>query len=677
MGIINVLDIHVANLIAAGEVVDRPASAVKELVENSIDAGATKITVEIKKGGIAFIRVCDNGKGMSREDVPVCIKRHATSKISNQWDLGKIMTLGFRGEALAAISSVSKVRIMTKRHEDKTGTLMVCNPGEEVVIAETGCPDGTTVIVEELFANVPARRKFLKKDMTEGMAISNMVEKLALSRPDISFKFIYDDTVKFCTAGDNKLINVIYALYGREFTKKMTQVEWMTEGVRVYGFVGNPDNVKNNRNHQIIFVNDRYVRNKTISAALEQAFDSYIPEGKFPCCVLKIEVHPAFVDANVHPTKAEVKFSDERQIFEAVYSTIRGLVEKNLARPEMKTGVSEDIDIDYSLNTKKQAGFNIINSFVPVSEKAEREVPEKLTFDAEPAVFEKPFVPNDDIIPEAKKTVNPFDRVIEPEYKIDVPFTFNNDSFKFNESVVVKKEEQPIEKTVPSPDTVFDTNYGGREESPSGKFIYNSEPEREEQPKLPFYRILGEAFYSYIFVEMTDKVLVIDKHAAHERIIFEELKMNMKKKKNVLQFLLVPIKVQLDSIEKAVVSEYCDEISAIGYEIRWEENGDVMLYAVPMGLEVDTAVDLFMSVASRIGQGTGVAELSRDIVFEKALYQASCKAAIKAGRPDALEDTEAFIKKFLSLPDIKYCPHGRPVAFEIQRDNLEKQFKRK
>ena len=219
MGIINVLDIHVANLIAAGEVVDRPASAVKELVENSIDAGATKITVEIKKGGISFIRVCDNGKGMSKEDVPVCIQRHATSKIKDKWDLGKIMTLGFRGEALAAISSVSKIRIMTKRKEDKTGTLMMCEPGEEVVVAETGCPEGTTVIVEELFANVPARRKFLKKDMTEGMAISNVVEKLALSRPDIAFKFISDDSVKFATAGDGKLSNAIYALYGRDFIK--------------------------------------------------------------------------------------------------------------------------------------------------------------------------------------------------------------------------------------------------------------------------------------------------------------------------------------------------------------------------------------------------------------------------------------------------------------------------
>jgi len=676
MGIINVLDIHVANLIAAGEVVDRPASAVKELVENSIDAGATKITVEIKKGGISFIRVCDNGKGMSREDVPVCIKRHATSKINNQWDLGKITTLGFRGEALATISSVAKVRIMTKRHEDKTGTLMVCNPGEEVVIAETGCPDGTTVIVEELFANVPARRKFLKKDMTEGMAISNMVEKLALSRPDISFKFIYDDTVKFCTAGDNKLINVIYALYGREFTKKMTQVDWMTEGVKVYGFIGNPDNIKNNRNHQIVFVNDRYVRNKTVSAALEQAFDSYIPEGKFPCCVLKIEVHPAFVDANVHPTKAEVKFSDERQIFEAVYSTVRGAVEKNLARPEMTTGATGEIDLEYTVNSKKQAGYNIINAFVPVEERTEKTTVEKLSFDNEMKLdrsFPDFTSPKTE---ESTPTHVSLDRTADFEYKISVPF-LERTVYDTADNVVETKASETANIKKLSPDTSFDANYSGREESPSGKFIYNDNIEEKTENSLPFYRILGEAFYSYIFVEMADKVLVIDKHAAHERIIFEELKMNMKKKKNVLQFLLVPIKVQLDSVEKATVNEYCDEISAIGYEIRWEENGDVMLYAVPMGLDVDTAVDLFMSVASRIGQGTGVADLSKDIVFEKALYQASCKAAIKAGRPDAPEDTEAFIKKLLALPDIKYCPHGRPVAFEIKRDSLEKQFKRK
>ncbi len=675
MGIINVLDIHVANLIAAGEVVDRPASAVKELVENSIDAGASKITVEIKKGGISFIRICDNGKGMSKEDVPVCIQRHATSKISNQWDLGKIMTLGFRGEALAAIASVSKVRIMTKRKEDRVGTLMVSEPGEEVVIAETGCPDGTTVIVEELFANVPARRKFLKKDVTEGMAISSMVEKLALSRPDIAFKFIYDDNVKFSTAGDGKLINVIYALYGREFAKKMTRIDWLTDGVKVYGYVGNPDNIKNNRNSQIIFVNDRFIRSKTVSAALEQAFDSYIPEGKFPCCVLKIEVHPAFVDANVHPTKAEVKFSDDRQVFDAVYATVRGALEKTVARPTIYDKSDEDLFID-TVSTKKQEGLNIINSFVPIEERAERVQPEKLSFTDEMNI--KVDFSAFDAIYGNSKPLNV--EVAEPE--ICVPKISNEPT-----EVVAQKEVAAMQTSIPvqnneseeltqklSPDTELDENYIGREESPGGKYVYGADNENEV---LPFYRVIGEAFYSYIFVELADKILIIDKHAAHERIIFEELKRNMKKKKDVLQFLLVPLKIELDSVEKATVSEYFDEISAIGFEISWENGGDCMLYAVPMGLSADDAVDLFTSVCTKLNEGMGSAELSKEIVFEKALYQASCKAAIKAGRPDAPEDTEAFVKKLISLPDIKYCPHGRPVAFELTKDSLEKQFKRK
>lgn len=677
MGIINVLDIQVANMIAAGEVVDRPASAVKELVENAIDAGSTKITVEIKKGGISFIRVCDNGKGMSREDVPVCIQRHATSKISNQWDLGKITTLGFRGEALAAISSVSSVRIMTKRREDKIGTLMVCKPGEEVVLAETGCPDGTTVIVEELFANVPARRKFLKKDMTEGMAISNMVEKLALSRPDISFKFIYDDAVRFVTAGDNKLINVIYALYGRDFARKMTKVDWLTEGVKVYGYIGNPDNTKNNRNSQMVFVNDRYIRNKTVSAAIEQAFDSYIPEGKFPCCVLKIDVHPAFVDANVHPTKAEVKFSDDRQVFDAVYSTVRATLEKSVKRPEI-VSEKDDFDLEENIVNKRREGMDVINSFVPVEERSEKFVPEKLTFTTEMDKTESNFanfelfappVKHKEKVQEQKKEEN------DDNFVISLPFTEN-----IADRQPEKKENESEENTLKiSPDNALDDNYGGRVESPSGKYVYNSSSAEEYaiEEQTPFYKIIGEAFYSYIFVEMTDKVLIIDKHAAHERMIFEELKRNMKKKKDVLQFLIVPEKITLDSVEKATVSEYCDEISAIGFEIRTEENGDVMLYAVPMGLGLDEAIDLFMSVCTRLATGTGSAALSKDIVFEKALYQASCKAAIKAGRPDAYEDTQAFVKKLMALPDIKYCPHGRPVAFEISKDSIEKQFKRK
>ncbi len=677
MGEINVLDIQVANLIAAGEVVDRPASAVKELIENAMDAGANKITVEIKKGGISFIRVCDNGKGMSREDVPVSIRRHATSKIQTQWDLGSITTLGFRGEALAAISSVSKIRIMTKRKEDKIGTLMECLPGGEVILNDAGCPNGTTVIVEELFANVPARRKFLKKDATEGMAISNVVEKLALSRPDISFYFISDDVLKFSTPGDGKLSNAIYALYGREYTKKMTEVEWLTDGVEIKGYIGNPDNTKANRNHQIFFVNDRFVKNKTMSAALEQAYDSYIPETKFPCCVLRIYVHPAFVDANVHPTKAEVKFSDDKQIFSAIYATVRGVLERKLSRPEMLSTTD--------LSEKEKEGRDIINSFSPIKDFEDRkndQKPERISFtnemDIKPTfdVFTKS--ENENKNNADKSEIKKPDIVFDLDENIDGILNEKTNTSEekhsflrdLNDNTNIEKDKGRM-----IPDTSFDNDYAGRETSPTGKYSYEKE---EIIPQIPFYKIIGEVFYSYVFVELADRVLVVDKHAAHERIIFENLKKNMKRSKNVLQFLLVPIKVTLSSEELGIVEEYKDEISAIGFEFdKNEDNLSVDFFAIPTGLDAEGATNLFMSVITRLMDGTGSAELSKEIMFEKALYQASCKAAVKAGIPDAPEDTRVLIEKLLVLPDIKYCPHGRPVAFEITKDNLEKQFKRK
>ena len=703
MGEINVLDIQVANLIAAGEVVDRPASAVKELIENAMDAGSTKITVEIKKGGISFIRVCDNGKGMSREDVPVSIRRHATSKIQTQWDLGSITTLGFRGEALAAISSVSRIRIMTKRREDKIGTLMSCEPGGEVVLNDVGCPDGTTVIVEELFANVPARRKFLKKDTTEGMAIANVVEKLALSRPDIAFSFISDDVQKFSTPGDGKLSNAIYALYGRDYTKKMTEVEWLTEGVEIKGYIGNPDNTKANRNHQIFFVNDRFVRNKTMSAALEQAYDSYIPETKFPCCVLRIYVHPAFVDANVHPTKAEVKFSDEKQIFGAIYATVRGTLERKLDRPEYLSNIASTSVMNDTVTDMKKEGRDIINAFAPIKDSEEEKKkprPENIAFTNE--MEKRPafdLFSRDGSFSYGSTTDVPINnntadsvQLKKPDVIFELDESFDDFGIKSDNKPIehnTKNQESDIFMPVESdtkigednngqkviPDTSFDSGYSGRESSPSGKYTYENE---SEQTELPFYRIVGEVFYSYVFVELRDRVLVVDKHAAHERIIFEELKRNMKKAKNVLQFLLVPIKITLSSEERGVTDEYKDEISAIGFEFDGsEKSGEVNIYAIPTGLDVDGAIELFTSVISRLLEGTGLAELSKEIMFEKALYQASCKAAVKAGRADADEDIKALIEKLLVLPDIKYCPHGRPVAFEITKDNLEKQFKRK
>ena len=358
MGIINILDPQVANLIAAGEVVDRPASVIKELLENAIDAGATAVTVEIKRGGITFMRVSDNGCGMSRDDVPVCIKRHATSKIRTEGDLDSIITLGFRGEALAAIGSVSTLRIMTKTKDSEMGTVLTCVGGEIREIIESGCPNGTTIIVEELFANIPARRKFLKKDTSEALACAAVVEKIALSRPDLSIKFISDGQLRFSTEGDGNLKNCVYAVLGRDFAKKLVEVHGMTGGIEVLGYIGTPENVRANRNYQNFFINGRYVKSRTAMAAIEQAFNSYIPSEKFPVCVLELRIHPALVDVNVHPAKLEVKFSNEQAVFDSVYSAVRTALEDKLPRPEL------------SLKTKEEARreARIVSGFVPLKE---------------------------------------------------------------------------------------------------------------------------------------------------------------------------------------------------------------------------------------------------------------------------------------------------------------------
>ena len=334
MGNIQVLSFEVANLIAAGEVVDRPASAIKEMMENSIDAGAKNVTVEIQNGGVTFMRVTDDGCGMSAEDLPMAIRRHATSKIRNAEDLDGILTLGFRGEALAAISSVSDMRIMSKRREDDMGAMLEIKGGQMVGISERGCRDGTTIIVENLFSNVPARRKFLKRDATESMAVSANVERVALSHPETSVRLIVDGVTKLETAGDGQLKSAIWAVFGKDFASRLLPLDSEHEGIRITGFIGRSDNVKANRNGQNFFINNRFVRSRTAQAALEQAFTSYIPPEKYPCCVMNIHLNPARVDVNVHPAKLEVTFSTEKPVFEAVYYAVRQALEQNITRPE-------------------------------------------------------------------------------------------------------------------------------------------------------------------------------------------------------------------------------------------------------------------------------------------------------------------------------------------------------
>lgn len=703
MGKINVLSFAVANLIAAGEVVDRPSSVIKELLENAIDAGATAITVEIQNGGVTYMRVADNGCGMEPDDLPIAIRRHATSKIKNAEDLEKILTLGFRGEALAAIASVSDMRIISKTADAQTGAMLEARSGNIIKVSERAATKGTTVIVENLFSNVPARRKFLKKDVTEAMSVSAVVEKIALSKPDISFKLIIDGNVKLETVGDGNVKNAIYSVFGREFASKLIRTELEVDGIGVTGYVGRSDNVRSNRNYQNFFINGRYVKSRTAGAALEQAYTSYIAPDKFPCCVLFLNINPATVDVNVHPAKLEVKFSNEKPVFEAVYYAVRNALEANSARPDVSLGTGS------GKNGWTQK--NVSEAVLPIEDRRgqslkARQVESRLfTKPSEPASKPEP-VPSTvkaktayPLFELSDKKVNAFANLTAEEYvreyvkengyfsKASVNGEKNTDSRneaagnnrnafeKKPEDVIDNgvefKEKEEKEELTKEPDEAKTAFAKPEQNAPAKEFI----PEQDDKADTLSYRIIGEAFNAYVIVERGDKMLIIDKHAAHERIIFEELKAGMKNSLPMSQMLMLPIEIMMTTEEIETLELYRAEIESVGFEFTTGRYS-VSVNAVPYGISSTAVSDMLVVMAERIKSGTGTAGLTRDIVFEKALYQASCKAAIKAGREYAPEHIKWIVDKLMALPDITVCPHGRPVAMELSKKNLDRQFER-
>ncbi len=658
MGRINVLSFAVANLIAAGEVVDRPSSVIKELLENAIDSGADRISVEIQNGGVTYMRVSDNGCGMSPEDLPISIRRHATSKIREAKDLEGILTLGFRGEALAAIASVSDLRIISKTKDSQVGAMLEAHGGEIVGVTERACSDGTSVIVENLFANVPARRKFLKKDVTESMAVSALVEKIALSKPEISFRLIIDGTMRLETVGDGNLKNTVYSIFGRDFASKLIEAELSLDGIRVHGFVGRSDNVRANRNYQNFFINGRYVKSKTAGAALEQAYRSYIPPEKFPCCVLFLEINPATVDVNVHPAKLEVKFSNERPVFEAIYYAVRNALENNQARPEMVLKPAT-----------RSAGITarLSDSEIPIAEGKEESV-KKRQLTQTLYTMEKPTVPS----AESKPSEAGFHRMSAAEYlrTVAASDTAKPTAPRTQETKPVQAApiaEQPRVQAPP------------KTEPPKTEPKPQTVAKAEEAPKpisTPLtYRIIGEAFHSYVLVEAGEKMLVIDKHAAHERILFEQLKAGMGDRNKASQLLMLPLEVMMTSDEIQILTEFKEEIEAVGFSFHTGKY-TVSITEIPEGISTDAVTDMLTVIADRIKTNTGSARLTRDAVFEKALYGASCKAAIKAGREYSEEHIKWLVDQLMRLPDITVCPHGRPVAMELTKKNIDHQFER-
>ena len=627
MSEINVLDISVANLIAAGEVVDKPSSALKELCENSIDAGAKTITAEIKNGGIAFMRVTDDGKGMTGEDAVICVRRHATSKIKTAKDLSAVMTLGFRGEALAAITAVTHTRIMTKRRADASGTVVTVDYGRLEGAEEGGFPDGTTIICEGLFRTTPARLKFLKSDSAEGAACASVMEKLALSHPEVAFRFIADGQQRFATSGDGKLKNAIYSVYGRDFASKLCEIDSKSGGISVSGYVGTPDNVRGNRALQIFFINNRCVRNISLTSALEAAFRSFAPIGKYPVCVLNIGLHAAYVDVNIHPAKLDVKFSDEKSIFDAVYYSVRGALERSLKNPSFSPK---------NPSPMTEEKLKIISAFVSPDAPKHEQTKIDMPFEAK----YRPYVP----------TEKPTDKT---------------ESGEFAPVVLPKK--------VASPD-VFDTPKA-EEELPKINASTDAKLTGFEPKPVPEYRILGEAFDCYVIIEEGERLFLLDKHAAHERINFEKMKAAISGLKPETQLLMIEEKFTLSPQEREACEKYKKEISDMGFDFSIEDKG-VILRGVPCDFELSEGRTFFFSLITSLTESEGGLYADGQNYFERALYQSACKASVKAGIKYDDAHVRWICDNFFRYDCIRRCPHGRPVAYEMTKRELDTRFGR-
>ncbi len=613
---INLLSKQVSELIAAGEVVERPASVIKELVENSIDAGSTIITVEIKNGGISYMRITDNGCGISQADVPLAFLRHATSKISNSDDLNSIATLGFRGEALAAVSSVSKVEMLTKTCDEQSGTYYKIEGGTETENSPSGCPDGTTIIIKDLFYNTPARMKFLKKDVSEGNACASVLDRIALSHPEISFKFIRDGKQVLSTNGDGNLQNTVYSVLGREFSNSLIEVQADNMGIAVSGLICKPFACKSTRNGQYTFLNGRLVRSGTVVAAVEQAYKNSAMVGKFPSFVLFINVPFDTVDVNVHPAKTEVRFSDEKRIFDCIYTAVKNSLSAGDTRPEVK--VNKPTFNPFERMTTQEYRQTAIQTLkMPVVEKFEPVPTKTVTF----------------------KSESNFD-FAKPKQFTDIP--------------VKEAPAQSVAENLPKP------------QKPS--VDVNIEKTEEAEP-LPEIILIGEAFGTYIVVQMNDSVFLIDKHAAHERILYNKLKNT---RKIEVQALLTPLTVTLNKEEYSALVENTDLLLTCGFEVEDFGNSTVAVRAVPTTLVKEDISLILSEIAENLIKSGKVETEAEDDLF----HTVACKAAIKAGTKISTTEMQRLAEKVLRTKEIMYCPHGRPVAFEIKKRELEKMFGR-
>ena len=635
MARINVLPKEIYQLIAAGEVVERPSSVVKEMIENSLDAGAKNITLEIKNGGSTYIRITDDGCGIERDDVRKVFISHATSKISKKDDLNSIATLGFRGEAMASISAVSKVELLTKAENEEIGTRYEIAGGEELEFDDAGCPNGTTIVVRDIFFNTPARMKFLKKDVTEGNQVAGIVDRMAISHPDISFRFIRDGKQVLITSGNGDLKSTVYSVLGKEMSDSLMSVDYSFNDMRITGFVSKPTASRKSRAGQYFYINNRIVKSKTAMAALEQAYKNTIMVGRFPACVLNIELNPAQVDVNVHPAKTEVRFANEKPIFDLVYYAV-------------KTAIEND-------RTVKEVEFKE-NPIYRQESKNVYQNNDNKSFQAKFDFFKKKDEPPSQQVIKTKPRENFWQvEAPKPEYKIA-----RDEKPKPRVDINIEYEEPEEISTAKSEDTP--------KEQDIEKVVITDEKDNENF--IPNFKLIGEAFKTYLIVEIENELYFIDKHAAHERMNFERFKAQATVE---TQMLLAPVVVNLTKDEFIAISENVELIKKCGFELEEFGESQIIVRAIPSLVDGDSVKDLMLEIAQKL------LEHKTDILPDKIdwiYHSASCRGAVKAGDYTSRQEQEMFVKKLLSMPNIRFCPHGRPVFIKMSKYDIEKQFGR-
>lgn len=732
---IHILDTETIDKIAAGEVVERPSSVVKELVENAMDAGATSITVEAKDGGIEFIRVTDNGSGMAREQIRTAFLRHATSKIENADDLTRIVSLGFRGEALSSIAAVSKVELITKTGDSLTGNRMILEAAVEKSFEEIGAPEGTTFLVRNLFYNTPVRRKFLKQPATEGGYIADLMEHLALSRPDISFKFVLGNQTKFHTSGNGDLREVIYRIYGREVTNALVPIQFEQDGVRIDGFLGKPIMVRSNRNYEIYFINGRFIRSNIVAKAIEEGYKEYLMQHKFPFCVLHIAIDPECVDVNVHPTKMDVRFSDGMIFYNLLAGAIREALKAKEMIPdatldEKKMGRTANTNTDEPASGNRKAGTRTVGSSAhstggrahmqapepfEVKREADFRVREESRYQAEASVpkqkneFAKspvwsriymdseagetplfsPVNAKENVTPSVKPcAVLPVKENIQAEiceaaeeddFFVEAPIP--------QEVIVETCAESKAQENAPDADnTKLSARQSPKEvtrESPVQE--HNVQIEKPQQMNFfeekmltvenrSRYHIIGQIFDTYWLVQFEDKLFIIDQHAAHEKVKYERLMKQYHEKQIVSQTLMPPIIISLSGQEQAVLNGQMEAFSRLGFEVESFGGSEYALRSVPVDLYGCGERELFLEVLDELTEGNGIRGNITSV--EEKIASMSCKAAVKGNNRLSMTEAEKLIDELLTLENPYNCPHGRPTIISMSKIELEKKFKR-